>query len=214
MISVKKIFNVKSDKEFNLAALEIFKHQAYHNKVYKQFLEINKTNIEKINSIKDIPFLPIGFFKTYKIITGDDAPQEIFYSSGTTQQIRSKHYITDPELYKTSFQKSFNLIYGNPANYCFLALLPSYLEIKNSSLVYMMKNFIDKSKYNESGFYSNNYKELYEKLIKIKQKKIPVILFGVSFALLEFCERYSIDIKEIIVMETGGMKGQREQYSF
>ena len=211
MISADRIFNIESDEEFNLAALEIFKYQAIHNKIYKQFLEINKINIEKIDSIKDVPFLPIEFFKTYKIITGNNSSKEVFYSSGTTDQARSKHYITHPEIYRLSFRKSFSIHYGNPENYCFLALLPSYLERKNSSLVYMMNDFIDNSKYDESGFYLYDHSELIEKLSHINLRKIPTILLGVSFALLEFAENHSLNLNNIIIMETGGMKGKREE---
>ncbi|MFC2137542.1 acyl transferase [Bacteroidota bacterium] len=211
MISTDKIFNIKTDQEFKIAAIEIFKYQANQNKIYKKFLEFNKTKIENIKSIEDIPFLPIEFFKVHKIITGDDHPKEIFLSSGTSGQERSKHYITNPEIYKLSFRKSFSSFYGDPNEFCFLGLLPSYLERKNSSLVFMMDDFIKNSKYKESGFYLHNHEELYEKLCLLNKKNIPTILVGVSFALIEFADKYAMNFDQLIIMETGGMKGQREE---
>lgn len=203
----KKIF---SDDTFHFdeVALELFHVQYTYNPVYKQFVDYLKINTAKVQSVQQIPFLPIEFFKTHPVILENAAPQKIFESSGTTGQITSKHFVADLQLYEESFQKAFQQFYGNMEDYSILALLPSYLERDTSSLVYMVNDLIQKSKNPASGFYLNNLDEL-AKAISSRQKN--TLLIGVTFALLDFAEQFPMDLSDVIIMETGGMKGRREE---
>ena len=206
-----EIFNIASQDKFTDLALEIFKYQAHSNKVYKRYLEILGIDQNIITKPEDIPFLPIELFKSHKIITGSARPEIKFESSGITGSLKSKHYLIDPELYTSSFTRCFNLFYGSPEKYCILALLPSYLERKNSSLVYMVNRIIQMSNHQSSGFYLNNFSELSETLKRLENKKQPVILLGVSFALVKMAEKFSLPLEHTIIMETGGMKGRQEE---
>jgi phenylacetate-coenzyme A ligase PaaK-like adenylate-forming protein len=206
-----KIFDIAGQDEFNDLALEIFRYQADSNKVYQKYLEILETDSHKITKPEDIPFLPIELFKSHKIITGNARPEIKFESSGTTGSFKSSHYVVDPELYASSFTRCFNLFYGSPEKYCILALLPSYIERKNSSLVYMVQRLIQMSNHKESGFYLNNFFELCETLKRLENKKQLVVLLGVSFALVKLAEKFSFPLKHTIIMETGGMKGRQEE---
>lgn len=216
-----KIFKIsqgKDDRSFKKLALEIFQFQAANNTVYKQYIRYLGLNVNKVKTLTDIPFLPVDFFKSHKVITGNKKTDRIFTSSGTTGIKKSKHYITDISIYEESFQKSFELFYGNIKNYCILALLPSYLEHKDSSLVSMMNYLIAKSRNADSGFYFYNIDELEKKLMKIDpptprlgRTKQKVLLFGVSYALYELAEKYKLELNNTIVMETGGMKGRRKE---
>ncbi|MEA3316710.1 MAG: acyl transferase, partial [Bacteroidota bacterium] len=160
-----KIFNISNNRQFNKLALQIFHYQATENPTYKEYLQYLGTDINKISDISKIPFLPIEFFKNHKIISGNKDYTKIFYSSGTTSSMRSKHYINDLQIYETSFTKTFEHFYGNIDKYCILALLPNYLENESSSLIYMTDYLIKKSGNKNSGFYLNNTDELIEKLI-------------------------------------------------
>src|SRR5699024_244520 len=171
---------------------------------------LNKTP-DKINSIEEIPFLPIEFFKSHQILTENSTYENIFTSSGTTGKQTSKHYISDIEIYEKTFIKAFQEFYGKIEDYVVLALLPSYLERSNSSLIYMVNSFINKSKHPESGFFLNNYKDLTEKLKTLDQQHKKILLIGVSFALLDLVEKEKFSLKNTIIMETGGMKGRRKE---
>ncbi|WP_372744924.1 acyl transferase [Lutibacter sp.] len=210
---MKKISSIKSNNslEFESFALEIFQFQAKNNLVYSQFLKLLKINPLEINSIVDIPFLPIEFFKSHKIVSSNSKIQETFLSSGTTGQTQSKHFVTDVSIYEESFTKGFEYFYGSIKNYTVLALLPSYLERNGSSLIYMANHFIEKSNKPKSGFYLHNLDELAKNLIELDKKGEKVLLIGVSFALLDLVESYSFNLKNTIVMETGGMKGRRKE---
>lgn len=199
-------------------ALAVFRYQAEENEVYRQYINALKVDVDTITELEQIPFLPIEFFKTYKIITGSKKQEPrsksqeevIFTSSGTTGTAQSKHYVSDISIYEKSYQKGFEHFYGNIEEYCILALLPSYLEREGSSLIYMMEDLIKKSKHPESGFYLNNYDELVLKLKQLKDQK--TILIGVTYALLDLAELSGNgDYKNLIVMETGGMKGKRRE---
>ncbi len=208
----KDIFNIKTESEFNDFALKIFRFQAENNSVYNEFISHLKINPSDVKKIEEIPFLPIQFFKTHQIITGNrGAFDATFYSSGTTGIQLSKHFVKDLNLYKNSFTKGFKEFYGNIKDYTILALLPNYLERKGSSLVYMVNDLIAKSGKKESGFYLNNLDELAEKLLRLNRKQEKVLLMGVSFALLDLVEKYQFRLKNTIVMETGGMKGRRKE---
>ena len=209
--SKDKIFTIRSSKDFEALALEVFQYQAKNNETYSKYvnhLEIIPGNIHQLDRI---PFLPIEFFKTFKIITGKDVPGKIFTSSGTTGSGTSKHYITDISWYMESFTRTFQYFYGNPEQYCLLALLPFYLEREGSSLIYMMDYLIRNSKNPESGFYLDKLDILAEKIILLREQNQKILLFGVSFALLNLAEKYKPDLSGQIVMETGGMKGRREE---
>jgi hypothetical protein len=207
------IFNISNEEEFNTLALEIFRSQYNCNVVYKHYCDMVCKDIKQITTYRQIPFLPIEFFKTQKIISGNDPVSIVFGSSGTTGQQRSFHYITDPDLYEKSAITSFERQYGSISDYTILALLPSYLERQDSSLVWMCNLFITKSNYKQdSGFYLNNYAELLLKLKKlVNEKDRKVLLLGVSYALLDIAEMIDFTVSNVIVMETGGMKGMRKE---
>jgi len=221
-MNLEDIFHPFTDLDFEKHALALFQHQYKQNVVYQLFCNFFKIDNTKISSIEQIPFLPISFYKTHIVKTGNFEPEIEFHSSGTTgvgadyyppnnPLLHSSHFIKNASFYERAFLHSFQHFYGNPANYCFLALLPNYLEQSHSSLIYMMNRLISGSKYEESGFYLYNFDELYEKIIVLKEKKIPTILFGVSFALLDFAENFSFSAPNLMVFETGGMKGRRTE---
>ncbi len=205
------VFNIQSEEEFTEIALQIFKHQFNNNKVYRSFCDLLYIHHSDVTSIEQIPFLPIQFFKTKDILSSTDKIQETFSSSGTTGSITSKHLVTDLSWYETSYLKDFDYFYGDIKEYVVLALLPNYLERKGSSLVYMVDDLIKKSEHIESGFYLNNLDELAKKLLELDKKGQKILLIGVSFALLDLTEQYQFNLKNTIIMETGGMKGRRKE---
>ena len=207
----KTIFNIQNEQEFNKVALTIFKHQFKNNKVYRSFCDLLYIHPSDVSKVEEIPFLPIPFFKSRKVVSSSGEPQEIFTSSGTTGSTTSKHYVTDINIYKESYLKGFSHFYGNIEEYTVLALLPNYLERKGSSLVFMVDDLIRKSKNKESGFYLHNLKELAQKIIKLDKNGQKVLLIGVSFALLDLIEMQKFNLKNTIIMETGGMKGRRKE---
>ena len=212
MDSIKdKIFKIRSSKDFETLALEVFQYQAKNNETYSNYLKHLGIIPGNIHQPDRIPFLPIEFFKTQKVITGKAIPEKIFTSSGTTGSGTSRHYVTDISWYMESFTRTFQYFYGNPEQYCLLALLPFYLEREGSSLIYMMDYLIRISKNPESGFYLDKLDILAEKIIRLREQKQKILLFGVSFALLNLAEKYKPDLSGQIVMETGGMKGRREE---
>lgn len=206
-----KIFNIQTQEDFKQVAFSVFRHQFENNKVYRSFCDLLYIHPSDIHSLEQIPFLPIQFFKNKKIISSLEEVQEVFTSSGTTGSITSKHYVTDIEFYKESYLKGFAHFYGNIEDYAVLALLPNYLERKGSSLVYMVADLIKRSKNKKSGFYLNNIDELAKKLIHLDKKGQKILLIGVSFALLDLIEKHKFQLKNTIVMETGGMKGRRKE---
>lgn len=210
----EKIF-LSENIDIENTALELFQYQYKHNSIYKQFTDYLKINIKKVNSIHKIPFLPIDFFKTHHIISNNVKTAKMFESSGTTGQITSKHFVADLSLYEQSFRKGFELFYGNPKEWHILALLPSYLERNTSSLVFMVDDLIQQSASKHSGFYLNNLNDLALKLSELKTNnntsKRKILLIGVTFALLDFAEQFPMDLSGVIIMETGGMKGRREE---
>lgn len=199
------LFTITSSS-FEDKALELFCYQAQNNPIYKEYLKLLKVNSSSVKTIEQIPFLPIEFFKYHKVITGENVYSHIFLSSGTTQQERSKHYIKDISFYLEISEKIFNTFYGDIEGYTLLALLPSYQENPQSSLIAMIDFFIKKSNNPDSGYIKTDFKEIK----KLMQKK-PVILFGVTYALLDFAENNTEDVSDLIVIETGGMKGRREE---
>jgi len=211
----KEIFGLHR-KNFEPMALELFQYQAKHNPVYREYIKLLGIVPEKIRKLTHIPFLPIEFFKQQKVITADayansNVQSVMFESSGTTQQVKSKHYVADVHFYHTVATQGFSLQYGAPGNYHILALLPSYLERQNASLVAMIQHFIQLSNSPYSGFFLHDYEKLITVLEKLKNSSRKTLLIGVSFALLDLAEQYSPDLKNMIVMETGGMKGRRKE---
>lgn len=204
-------YHIQNDEEFQSSALSLFRFQYLHNKVYQQYCNLLNIAPETVFEIEKIPFLPISFFKTHRVITTEFHPEKIFLSSSTTGQQPSRHEIKELSLYEKSFLHTFSLFYGDPSQYVFLALLPGYLERENSSLVYMMNELVLRSGKKESGFYLRNYKELSLVLSKLKSQGQKTILFGVTFALLDLAEQYPVNFPELIIFETGGMKGQRQE---
>jgi len=197
--------------KFSNFALQLFQYQYGLNKVYQEYCNYLNINPEKIKSIEEIPFLPVSFFKTHRVITGNFIPEITFFSSSTTGIQPSKHEIKDISLYEMSFIKSFEYFYGNPRQYVFLALLPSYLEREGSSLIYMIEKLMQLSGKKENDFFLYNHEQLFKILVELKKKKEKTILFGVTYALLDFIENYRIDFPELILFETGGMKGRRKE---
>lgn len=206
-----KALNIENEEEYNELTLDLFHYQYSHNKVYRQFAELMKVDVASISDPLNIPFLPIEFFKSHPVVTGNFDPEITFESSGTTGAQTSKHPVKSIEHYKQCFTKAFELQYGAISNYCFLALLPSYLERKGSSLIAMADELISLSKHELSGFYLDEYYELVQVLQTLEATQQPTILLGVSFALLDFCEKHPMPLKNTIIMETGGMKGKREE---
>ncbi|WP_424492449.1 acyl transferase [Salinimicrobium sp. GXAS 041] len=205
------IFSISTAEEFKAAALEVFRHQYEKNEVYNKFCRLLNKDPKQVKSINEIPFLPIGFFKSFPVISSENTVEITFTSSGTTGSQTSKHMVTDLEVYKKSFQKGFQNFYGNIEEYAVLALLPSYLEREGSSLIYMAQDFIERSKNPESGFYLNDLSALIEKLVRLDQKGQKILLIGVSFALLDLVEQHQFELKNTVIMETGGMKGRRKE---
>lgn len=205
------IFNIQTAKDFENVALDVFKFQYLNNSVYQRFCDYLNTKPEKVENLEDIPFLPIQFFKSQKVTTDLQHTDIIFSSSGTTGTVTSKHFVKDLSIYEKSYRKAFQHFYGNIEDYAVLALLPAYLERKGSSLIYMANDFINRSNNEHSGFYLNDLKHLKEKLDLLESRNQKTLLLGVSFALLDLVETYSLHLKNTIVMETGGMKGRRKE---
>ncbi|TKC08222.1 acyl transferase [Pedobacter polaris] len=210
-ITTEQIFSINNEATFNEVALAIFTHQAKNCAVYKDYIHYLKIDLSLVNNYKQIPFLPIGFFKSHKVLSTINEPEIIFSSSGTTGQITSKHFVSEVKVYEESFNKAFQQFYGNPKDSCILALLPSYLEREGSSLIYMVDDLLKKSKHPQSGYFLHDLDQLNATLIKLKKANQKTILIGVTYALLDFVEQYQIDFPELIVMETGGMKGKRKE---
>jgi phenylacetate-coenzyme A ligase PaaK-like adenylate-forming protein len=211
MIDYHSLFNINNPFEFEQLALQIFRFQFDNNRVYRSFCDLLYKHPSEVKAIKDIPFLPIQFFKSKKILSSKTSVKITFTSSGTTGDTTSKHYVTDLNIYEQSFTKGFQEFYGNIKDYVVLGLLPSYLEREGSSLVYMVNRMIKTSKHPESGFYLNNLSALKDTLLKADAEGKKILLIGVSFALLDLVETHQFQLKNTIVMETGGMKGRRKE---
>jgi phenylacetate-coenzyme A ligase PaaK-like adenylate-forming protein len=206
-----EIFNIKTPEDFEQLALKIFRHQYEHTKVYRQFCDFLKVSPKTVQTSNQIPFLPIQFFKSHKVISETVSPAIRFRSSGTTGGDISKHYVADLDLYERSFTEAFQKNYGKPSEYAILALLPSYLEREGSSLIYMVDKLIEQSSNPHSGFYLNDLNGLIEKLHFLEGKHQKTILLGVSYALLDVIAKQKFSLKNTLIMETGGMKGKRKE---
>ncbi|MCB0805879.1 MAG: acyltransferase [Bacteroidales bacterium] len=204
------IFNIRTDTEFNDIALEIFRFQYNSNKIYRAFVDNLEKDYRSIDHFTQIPFLPVEFFKSHKVYACPNPPVKIFESSGTTGMETSKHHIADISLYEKSFTLGFRQFYGSASDFVILALLPSYLERGNSSLVFMIDRLISESGSGVSGFYLTHTEEMLEIVNHSDQN---ILLVGVSFALLDLAESGMIQSHHgrLTVMETGGMKGRRSE---
>jgi hypothetical protein len=196
--------------DFEALAVDIFRYQAENNPLYGRFLSLLGRNPAQIDRIDQIPFLPISFFKTHRVQTGEWSETTVFTSSGTTGQTPSQHLVRDVDLYTNNCVRGFTPLYGPPENWLVLALLPAYLERTGSSLVVMADDFIRRSRFPESGFFLNNLAELADVLAR-RAPGTPVLLLGVSFALLDFAEQFPLHLSGVTIMETGGMKGRRKE---
>jgi phenylacetate-coenzyme A ligase PaaK-like adenylate-forming protein len=211
MHGYRNIFQIKTSKQFEEQTLSVFQYQSQNNGVYKEYIDFLGTDVSKIKKIEQIPFLPVEFFKSRKVICGNEDFEVMFTSSGTTGMDFSRHFVKNTELYKESFRRGFELFYGRISDFCILALLPSYLERTGSSLVYMTEDLIRESRNSDSGFYLYDFEKLYEKLLILEKLKQKILLLGVSFALQDFFEKYPMNLKSTIIMETGGMKGRKKE---
>lgn len=206
-----RIFSISNAYDFDRVALDVFRFQYQNNQVYHQFCNHLGKTPKTVSLTREIPFLPISFFKTHAVRSTEQEAETIFTSSGTTKTSTSKHFVPEIELYEKSFLSAFYKFYGSPKEFCILALLPSYLEREGSSLIYMVNDLINKSAHPSSGFYLHNLDELHQNLLKLEQKGTKCLLIGVSFALLDLAERFSMNLQNTIIMETGGMKGRRKE---
>ena len=207
----KKAIRDVTNDHFETLAIAIFRYQSEHCEVYRQYLNFLKTDITKINKLEDIPYLPIDFFKYFKITTNQYAPEIIFESSSTSGFGISRHFVKSKKWYTQMFNDSFQFHFKKSSKYCHLALLPSYLERENSSLVFQINHFIQSSEFRESNFYLYNYSALAEQIQANEVNHIPTILWGVTYALLDFAESFPMALKYTQIIETGGMKGKRKE---
>jgi phenylacetate-coenzyme A ligase PaaK-like adenylate-forming protein len=210
-INISQLWDLPADQFLDLAK-QVCVYQAKNNPVYKQWIELSNQSIDTIEKLGAIPFLPITFFKNQEVYIGEK-PATLFESSGTTQDIVSKHWVADTSLYETSFLKCFELFYGQPSDYCIIGLLPSYLERKHSSLVYMVNKLIGESCHPQSGFYLNEFEKLNEVLKHLEKNKVKTWFIGVSFGLIDFSEAFPQQLNFATVIETGGMKGRKKELS-
>lgn len=204
-------FKTSDLESFEKEALRVFKHQAQNNPVYARFISLLGIHIDRVDQLSNIPFLPIEFFKSFDVLSSKDTIEQVFTSSGTTGSITSRHLVTDLGLYERSFHQGFSHFYGDINDYVVLALLPGYLERQGSSLIYMVDDFIKKSYSKNSGFYLDELDDLSELLIQLDGNGEKVLLIGVTYALLDLLEKRKFQLKNTIVMETGGMKGKRKE---
>lgn len=210
-IDTDRIFSIPDDRYFEKLALEIFNYQVQNCEIYARFSENLGIKINEVRDLKSIPFLPIELFKSQKIICGHSEAAEIFSSSGTSGMIQSRHYVKDTGLYIKSYRTAFNIFYGDIRKYAVLALLPSYQEREGSSLIFMVDDLIRLSENEKSGYFLYDHKSLKDTLDELNKNNTPTLLIGVTYALLDFAESQSIEFPELIVMETGGMKGKRRE---
>ncbi|MBK6931128.1 MAG: acyl transferase [Saprospirales bacterium] len=209
-VLLSKLADLRPD-QFEQLALEVFRYQAAENPLYARYLQLLQRPSGPVQTLSGIPFLPVSLFKRHTIRTGSWQPRLLFSSSSTSGQTPSRHLVRDPNFYLQNSRRGFSQFYGDPSEWCILALLPAYLERPGSSLVAMTDFFIRLSKYQQSGFFLNNLDELAGRLDTCRSGRIPTLLLGVSYALLDLAERFPMDLSGLTIMETGGMKGRRRE---
>lgn len=215
-MNIESIFNIKNNIDFEKACIDVFNFQYNNNIVYKTYVDLININPKDVINVKNIPFLPISFFKSHKVtsFSEDSSKMLLFKSSGTTGMKRSQHIVKEPEIYKKSFINCFSYFFCDIKNYIVIAILPSYQDNPNSSLIYMVDEFIKLSNHKASGYYSDDYNRLNKTLKNLKKEGNKILIIGVSFALLDWGEQNAINLKSfnnLIMMETGGMKGKRKE---
>lgn len=211
--SDNSVFGIQTDAEFDQFALRFFQIQAENNPVYAEYLRLMKCDTAKVQSVDDIPFLPIETFKSRQVVTGAFEPEIIFTSSGTTADVASKHHVRSLARYRDAYQSAFERFYGHPSDWCIFALLPNYLEREGSSLVHMVDDFIAQSRANcaDSGFFLYDHAALHAKISHALESGRKTLLLGVTYALLDFAEAHPSNLRGAVIMETGGMKGRRRE---
>lgn len=209
--SAERIFSVSDTAGFEKLALEIFRFQAAGCPVYREYISLLGINPGKVESLSGIPFMPISFFRDHTVMTGDGPAGKIFLSSGTTGMRQSRHHVREPGIYDESLEKTFRIFYGDPSDYAVAGLLPSYMEREGSSLIYMVDRLMHLSGNSAGGFFLDDHDALFKAIDKARADGLKVLLIGVTFALLDLAEKYPQDLSDVIVMETGGMKGRRRE---
>ncbi len=208
------IYNTLSDVSpynFEAKAITLFNYQYHNVPIYNAYVHQLGINPAQVIQLAHIPYLPIQFFKNNIIITSGSQAQITFTSSGTTTHTQAHHYVAHEQLYIHSFMHTFKLQYGNPQQYCIIGLLPSYSERTGSSLIYMADYLIHQTNHVHSGYYLHNYEALYHQLLYNEATGTATLLFGVTFALLAFAAKYSLELKHTTIIETGGMKGKGKE---
>jgi hypothetical protein len=205
------IFTVSDAASFEKRALEIFRFQAAGCLIYREYLSLLGVDPGTISDILHIPFLPVTFFRDHLIISGVGEPEKVFLSSGTAGMRQSRHAVKSLALYDESLERTFRLFYGDPSQYAILGLLPAYLEREGSSLIYMVKKLMELSGNDHGGFFLNDHNGMLRAVDEARTARLKVMLFGVSFALLDLAEQHPCDLGDVIIMETGGMKGRRRE---
>ena len=209
---IDKIFGAKQ-ADFDELALQTFCFQYTHNTIYGQYAKAVGRTPQQVQQVSDIPFLPVRFFKSHRVTTTDFTPEVIFESSGTTQTTNSRHYVKETAVYTRSFLQAFEQFYDHPSGWCIIGLLPAYLERQHSSLVVMADELVRQSHHADSGFYLYDHEKLSGVLQRLEQQGQKTLLLGVTFALLDFAADYPMQLKHTTIMETGGMKGRREEWT-
>ena len=207
---IEELKGLKTE-DFLPYALTLMQYQAANNSVYGEWVKHMQVQLGAVNHLTNIPFLPIHFFKSHAVYSGANCPTFHFESSGTTQDLVSKHYVEELSVYEASFMECFRQFYGDPKSFCILGLLPNYLERQHSSLVYMIHHLIEASGHPQNGFYLYDFENLDKTLAELEKQQQPTLLIGVSFALMDFVDAYPQQLKQTIVMETGGMKGRKQE---
>jgi len=205
------IFAEVAPESFEEKALRIFRFQAEECPVYSRYVSLMGIDPPDVRTVEAIPFMPVSFFRDHTVISGGGTAEAVFVSSGTTGQGQSRHHVISLDLYEESFTRTFRLFYGEPSDYAIMGLLPSYLEREGSSLIYMVKRLTELSGNSHGGFFLNDYARLLESVVRARDAGLRVLLIGVTYALLDLAEAHSPDLKEVIIMETGGMKGRRKE---
>ncbi len=205
------IFTVAGDRAFERLALEVFRFQAAGCPVYNRYLSLLGTDPAEVTSLTEIPFMPISFFRDHVVMTGEGVAERIFLSSGTTGMRQSRHHVRHTAIYDESLERTFRLFYGDPSQYAIMGLLPSYIEREESSLIYMVNRLMQLSGNRAGGFFAGDHEALLKAVGRARHEKLQVLLIGVTFALLDLAEEGPRDLSDLIIMETGGMKGRRKE---
>jgi len=197
---------------FEAIALEAFRYQYVHNPIYREYCDLMKQSVEKVDSTEKIPFLPISFFKSHEVVSYKRTGKErCFLSSGTSGHESSRHFIKDLSIYERSLTTGFRIFHGDPEDRVIFSLLPSYLEREGSSLVFMMEKLMSANAQALGGFFMKDHEELIKRLRRASGSGSKIMLFGVSYALLDLAEHFKFDLAGNVIVETGGMKGKRDE---